>query len=172
MNPLHHPIRLSAAVVGLGVLGWLTYPSASYPQNGATEGWSIQVPEDKSLIDHQALSDSRRHGGPLPEGYAPGDWKGRIEWTEVSGPPRLFGERVWSIKVTDDVEDLVVAEVLRNGRVVQTATRANGGIVDQGDLAVASLEFRARSGLWPVTAEVTHSGPQGLQHSSSATFKP
>ena len=86
-----------------------------------------------------AYHTARLNGTALRPGWAVGGTEGKITVTDTGHVMVPSGERSWTASVVDDQVDLHSAHLYINSRLVFSATRANGTIIDRDGMSIATL---------------------------------
>ena len=108
--------------------------------------WTLQGPIGHSHEEAAAANTAYVNGSSLPAGWSLLEDHGTatIVETGISTPSGDYGILVTCTESSTDLDSL---EVYVNGILEQTATRANGLILDRGGLAVASVPMMVGPGL-------------------------
>lgn len=107
------------------------------------ESARYSTPPSPTQREYEDATEAMASGRPLPPGWSREESLGRVEATFTGRRLWPSGHEAIAVTVEDEPEDLDVVRFLVNGLPAAEASRANGGIVDGGALAVATLEAHA-----------------------------
>ncbi len=137
------------------------------------ESSSFGFSYEGELTDEQmdAVMDALANGTPLPSYVTSVDYGGSLVGALTGGVRLSTGELEFTVTLDDDAADLDQARLFVDGREVDLATVANGGVTVDGDLGVAVLTGHAKP-VRPLTVRVDWQGPGSERPcSSEVTFE-
>ena len=135
------------------------------------QAFSFTGPINPSSSEVSAFLQATRDGSQLPDGWSITAFEGQVKAIDTGIVLQPSGERAWSVTVVDETADLSTATIYLDDVEVYTATRANGGIVDRGNMGVATLPVLLPPQDQPFSVEVSWVANDGTVRGSSVSTR-
>jgi hypothetical protein len=127
------------AVVALSLSGFAFYQWSTASMNMELQKGTYSGPANATPAQIRAANVAIATGQPLPAGWHLIHDEGTVKVVDTGVKIPQTGERAWTVTVLAPRTDLVSATAYVNSQPVYTATRANHGITDRGNMSIATL---------------------------------
>jgi hypothetical protein len=130
---------LATSLTAVGVFAFGPQTPNNSRALAAVDSAAFTCPLHYTDDEIKAFTEARLKGLPLPDGWAVTQMDGRVTVTDPGVVKAGTSERSWSVTIVDDSVDLARATFSIDGKVVFTATRDKGAIVDRSGVSTATL---------------------------------